>query len=61
MTHATTKPRPLTLDGKVVCANCDSQMRNTGRRYYRPNTTVESGGRCLTRPLDVETAIKNLR
>ena len=60
MTHATTKPRPLTLDGKVLCANCSSQMRNTGRRYYCPNTTVESGGRCLTRPLGVEALLRSV-
>ena len=60
MTHAKTKLRPLILDGKVLCANCDAQMRNTGRRYYCPNTTVESGGRCLTRPLDVEELLRSI-
>ena len=60
MSHATVKPRTLTLDGKVLCANCNSQMRNTGRRYYCPNTTVESGGRCLTRPLDVEELLRSV-
>ncbi len=60
MSQATVKPRTLTLDGKVLCANCNSQMRNTGRRYYCPNTTVESGGRCLTRPLDVEELLRSV-
>ena len=60
MSHAATKPRPLTLDGKVLCANCDSQMRNTGRRYYCPNTTVESGGNCPTRPLEVEELLRRV-
>ncbi len=60
MNHTTAKPRKLTLDGKVLCANCDSQMRNTGRRYYCPNTTVESGGKCPTRPLDAEELLRSV-
>ena len=58
--HDTTKPRKLTLDTRVLCANCDSQMRNTGRRYYCPNTTVESGGKCSTRPLDAEQLLRSV-
>ena len=60
MRHTTAKPRKLTLDGKVLCANCDSQMRNTVRRYYCPNTTVESGGKCPTRPLDAEELLRSV-
>ena len=45
------KSKP-SLNGFVFCANCGSQMANTGQRYYCPNTTVESGGNCPTRPVD---------
>ena len=60
MSHTATNARPLTLDGKVLCANCNSQMRNTSRRYYCPNTTVESGGSCLTRPLDAKELLHSV-
>ena len=60
MSHTTAKPRKLTLDGKVLCADCHSQMRNTGLRYYCPNTTVESGGKCPNRPLDAEELLRSV-
>ncbi len=54
MIRGTATRSRLTLDGMVFCANCGSQMRNTGRRYYCTNTTVESEGNCSTRPLDMD-------
>ena len=45
------KSKP-SLDGLVFCANCASEMANTGLRYYCPNTTLESGGNCPTEPVD---------
>ena len=40
------------LDGLVFCANCGAEMVNTGLRYYCPNTTLESGRNCITKPMD---------
>ena len=60
MIHGTATEGRLTLDGRVFCANCGSQMRNTGRRYYCPKTTVEAGGRCFTRPLDTQHLIRSV-
>ena len=48
---AVIKGKP-SLNGMVFCANCGSEMANTGRRYYCPNTTVASGRNCPTRPVD---------
>ena len=46
-----TKSKP-SMNGMLFCANCGSEMLNTGQRYYCPNTTVESGGKCPTKPVD---------
>ena len=53
MVNSTTvaKSKP-SLNGMVFCANCGSEMANTGQRYYCPNTTVELGGHCPTKPVD---------
>ena len=60
MIHGTATESRLTLDGRVFCANCGSQMRNTGRRYYCPHTTVDSGGSCSTRPLDAQRLLRSV-
>ena len=48
------------LDGMVFCANCGSEMANTGLRYYCPNTTVESGGNCSTKPANAERLVHSV-
>ena len=50
---AAAKSKP-SLNGMVFCARCGSEMTNTGRRYYCPNTTVEAGGSCNVRPTDAQ-------
>ena len=60
MIHGTATENRLTLDGRVFCANCGSQMSNTGRRYYCPNTTLDSGGNCSTRPLDAQHLLRSV-
>ena len=60
MIHGTATEIRLTLDGKVICANCGSPMRNTGRRYYCPKTTLESGGNCSTKPLDAQHLLRSV-
>ena len=50
------KSKP-SLDGMVFCANCGSGMANTGLRYYCPNTTLESGGNCPTRPVNADSLV----
>ena len=50
-TAAAAKSKP-SLNGMVFCARCGSEMADTGRRYYCPNTTVEAGGSCNVRPAD---------
>ena len=60
MIHGTATEGRLTLDGRVFCANCGSQMRNTGRRYYCPHATVDSGGTCSTKPLDAQHLLRSV-
>ena len=60
MIQGTAAESKLSLDGRVFCANCGCQMRNTGRRYYCPNTTVESGGQCVTSPLDAQYLLRSI-
>ena len=60
MIHGTATENRLTLDGKVYCANCGAEMRNTGSRYYCPNTTVESGANCPTKPLDTKHLLRTV-
>ena len=60
MIHGTATENRLTLDGRVFCSNCGSQMPNTGRRYYCPNTTLDSGGNCSTRPLDAQHLLRSV-
>ncbi len=43
-----TKP---TLNGMVSCANCGAAMANTGQRYHCPNSGVDSGHDCPTKPV----------
>ena len=43
-----TKP---SLNDMVYCANCGGAMVNTGKRYYCPNTSVDSGRDCTTKPV----------
>ena len=38
------------LNGMVYCANCGAAMVHTGQRYYCPNTSVDSGRNCPTKP-----------
>ena len=39
------------LNGMVYCANCGAAMVHTGQRYYCPNTSVDSGRNCPTKPV----------
>lgn len=48
------------LDKIVFCANCGSEMLNTGQRYYCPNTTVESGSNCATKPVDTQHLLRKV-
>ena len=50
---AAAKSKP-SLNGMVFCARCGSEIADTGRRYYCPNTTVEAGGSCNVRPTDAQ-------
>ena len=43
-----TKP---TLNDMVYCANCGAAMVNTGQRYHCPNSSVDSGRNCPTKPV----------
>ena len=60
MIHGTATEGRLTLDGRVFCANCGWQMRNTSRRYYCPHATVDSGGTCSTRPLNAQRLLRSV-
>lgn len=42
------------LNHMVYCANCGEPMANTGLRYYCPNTTVDSGRNCPTKPVNAD-------
>ena len=50
---ADTKSKP-TLDGMVSCANCGSELTNSGLRYFCPNTAASAGGKCSARPVPVQ-------
>ena len=39
------------LNHMIYCANCGGPMVNTGQRYYCPNTSVDSGRNCPTKPV----------
>ena len=39
------------LNDMVYCANCGAAMAQTGQRYYCPNTSVDSGRNCPTKPV----------
>ena len=47
---ADTKSKP-SLDGMVFCAECGSEMANSGLRYFCPNTAASAGGKCSARPV----------
>ena len=55
--NSTNKSKP-SLDGMVFCANCGSEMDNTGERYYCRNTTVEAGGNCATSPVNAAQLVR---
>ena len=42
------------LNGMVYCANCGAAMVHTGQRYYCPNTSVDSGRNCPTKPVHAD-------
>ena len=50
---ADTKSKP-TLDGVVFCANCGSEMANSGLRYFCPNTAAIADGKCTAKPVPVQ-------
>jgi hypothetical protein len=50
---ADTKSKP-TLDGMVFCANCGSEMNNSGLQYICPNSAASAGGKCAARPVAVQ-------
>lgn len=56
---AAAKSKP-SLNGMVFCARCGSEMADTGRRYYCPNTTVEAGGSCNVRPADSQGLLSSV-
>ena len=43
-----TKP---TLNDMVYCNNCGAAMVNNGKRYHCPNSSVDSGLSCTTKPV----------
>ena len=42
------------LNDMVYCANCGAAMAQTGQRYYCPNTSVDSGRNCPTKPVHAD-------
>ena len=56
---AAAKSKP-SLNGMVFCARCGSEMADTGRRYYCPNSTVEAGGSCNVRPADAQGLLSSV-
>lgn len=51
---ADTKSKQPTLDGMVFCANCGSEMTNSGLRYFCLNSTADAGWKCTARPVLVQ-------
>lgn len=56
---AAAKSKP-SLNGMVFCANCGSEMANTGQRYCCPKAALASGDNCPTMPVDAEHLVRSV-
>ena len=60
MTNRTAVKSKPSLNGMVFCAVCGSEMADTGRRYYCPNTTVDAGSSCNVSPTDAQDLLSSV-